>query len=138
MQEIKEMLTKEDAKTLWTQYKETSDSFSEANDCAVRALAAVTGKPYSEVNQWLIAGGYRQPRTGTSKNPYQKYLEHCGIASRVVRVPAKTIRSFQQRRYQGKFLVRVRGHILAVIDGQAIDWADMRLHRIKEVIQVAD
>lgn len=124
---------------LRTKLSKEATKAGEDNDCAVRALAAVTGVSYNKVNKWLISNKFRKPRGGTSRQPYIKFLrEHGFTNSRSIGVSDKTIRSFQQQAYKGKFLVLVRGHILAVIDGFAIDWADMRLHRIKGVIQVQE
>lgn len=124
--------------TLLAHYNSESLASGEDNDCAVRALAAVSGVSYSVVNKWLIDGGYRRPKGRTFNFPYFDFLEAQGIPARIAYAEAKTIRSFQKLRLKGKYLVRVKGHILAVIDGEAIDWADQSLRRITAIIKVYD
>jgi hypothetical protein len=37
---------------------------------------------------------------------------------------------------RGKYLVRIRRHVLAIVDGQVHDWTDGRQHRVQQVFEI--
>lgn len=106
---------------------------NESNDCVVRALTAATGYDYDYINNWMISRKYRRPRRPTAYRAEDKFLAEHNISYTEIQLPAKTIKSFQRLGLSGKYLIKVRRHILTVIDGKAIDWADMRKHRLLDV-----
>ena len=117
-----------------------ASKFGELNDCAVKAVAVVTGKPYKKV---LIAMGNfgRRRHTGTSIYTTNATVRHFGyyleplVGHKMNK--AKTIVSLKKViPSRGNFLVRVQGHILAVRGGEIHDWSEGRRHRIKEIYRV--
>lgn len=116
-----------------------SNKNGETMDCAIRALTAVTDYTYSYINNWMISNGYRKYRSGTKYEAELVFLrEHKVQFERVnyTLLNAKTIKSFQRLKLSGKFLVLVRGHLMSVIDGHAIDWADMKQNRLIRVLEI--
>ena len=113
---------------------------NESNDCAVKAITVVTGRPYREVLMTMTMLG-RKPRGGTPFPIIHKTLALFG--KRAVAIPQTTITS----RYPGKhalkthttthqpdrfpaawrdgktYLMLVRGHILAIVNGVNHDWS---------------
>jgi len=100
-------------------------------DCVARALAIATGEPYADVYAGLAAlaselGGRRSARDGVSRQVYDRWLadrgwawvatmrvgQGCQVHLRADELPA------------GRVIVRLSGHLAAVIDGAAHDTAD--------------
>ncbi|MDP2324284.1 MAG: hypothetical protein Q8N51_09680 [Gammaproteobacteria bacterium] len=94
------------------------------NDCAVRACAIATGLPYDQVYDELAAMGRRCGR-GTSRKilaswlkPHATYHAYPSIAGQ----PRKHVDTFLAGPgAQGRWVVRIAGHVTAVIDGVAHD-----------------
>lgn len=103
----------------------------EAGDCVTRAIAIVTMRPYREVYDSLAAGmaSRRQPRSarnGVAPEVYKPYLaglgwewaptmqigQGCTVHLRADELPA------------GRLIVRLSGHLAAVIDGVLHDTHD--------------
>ena len=38
---------------------------------------------------------------------------------------------------KGRYLITVRGHVLAAVDGKVHDWSSGRLHRINKVYKIS-
>jgi hypothetical protein len=108
-----------------------------ANDCACRAIAIVTGKPYQEVYDALNALAAderltrRHPkrsssRTGVHRRTFRKYLASLGFAF----VPTMAIGSGCTVHLRdgelppGRLVVSVSRHFTAVLDGVIHDTHD--------------
>jgi len=98
-----------------------------AGDCAVRAIAIATGKPYQEVYDDLFSANKSSPRhSGTSTKTIHKYLTSLGWSW----FPTMQIGSgckVHLRRDElpgGNIIVRLSGHLCAVIDGVINDTYD--------------
>ena len=114
-------------------------------DCAVRALAIATGRPYDECNA-LYAKHGRKPNHGTPR--YVTISVHRAIGSLDVRVlhlgrlgqrlvkPARprydgldprgaypTRAQFVKKNPKGRYVLLSRGHACALVDGVIHDWA---------------
>jgi hypothetical protein len=94
--------------------------FNERKDCTVVALCAVTGLPYSRCHAAMRAVG-RKDRKGI---PFARVVRQ--VASEVSHSFALVCRSgtlgkFAKKNPQGAFYVTVRGHALAVVNGQICD-----------------
>jgi hypothetical protein len=93
--------------------------FVEKNDCCVRAIAVSTGLSYSESHELLKHYGRRDRR----KFKFVNWI--CSMRDINGRVPvpvtvsigAKTTGQFLKMKVSGRFIVRTRGHVFAVIDG---------------------
>ena len=116
-----------------------SMGMGERKDCAVRAVTAVSNLPYEYVHKVFAECG-RKPKRGTPFHVTTKVLKKLNIWTDWMKPPvgAKTICSLKKKLpKKGRFLVRVRGHILAAVDGNIVDWTEGRRHRIKEFYQVS-
>ena len=108
-----------------------------AGDCAARAVAIVTGKPYQEVYDAIngLAGnertgkrkrGVSSARTGVYKNTLRRYMESIGWSF----VPTMTIGSGCKVHLRdgelpiGRLLCNVSKHYVAVVDGAIHDTFD--------------
>lgn len=101
----------------------------EHNDCAVRAMADATGKPYAECHALLKAAG-RKDRSGTYEATVTKALgvpftrtgrRAWGYRAKDTRpTAAKLMRELPK----GNYIVFVTGHFFALVDGVHLDMAD--------------
>jgi hypothetical protein len=115
-----------------------SKDFNETKDCAVKAVSLVTGVHYADVLALMDAKG-RKPRKGTPMRIIYATLKHLGYTTvKIDTYDAKTVRTLerQMRHTKGTYLVWVRKHILAVVDGNVIDWTQGRRHRVITVERV--
>jgi hypothetical protein len=121
----------------------------ETNDCAIKAICLVTGADYRTVREMLAERG-RRARKGTYTadslavirdlgfEPWQlSYLEMREIVSRypgchknLRHITTHHPRRFAQVWPKGRFLIQVRGHICAVIEGQLHDWSANKALRV--------
>lgn len=121
--------------TSYEQVEADSDAHNERNDCAVKAIALVSNTPYMEVWKRLRRHGRR--RRGTTKwIMTDAVLAELGCKRKKVKVKARTVRTLERELTRGTYLVRTRGHILAIINGVVCDWTRDRLHRIVSVEEI--
>lgn len=111
----------------------------ERNDCVVRAMAAVTDLTYDQAHALLARYGRRNG--GRMRYPvWQKAFADLGYTLTDMRaeIPGATIVTVMRSMWArpGRYLVHVRGHVMAVVHGKAHDWADGRRHRVKHIWQV--
>lgn len=110
-----------------TQYKEsdggrTASGFGyESNDCVVRALAHAYGMPYAEAHAKMKALG-REDRKPTyymrdKINKGFEFKRHFNFDNK----KKITLKTFLKGRYRGNYLIRIRGHALAINNGVLID-----------------
>lgn len=116
---------------------EAAKLLRETKDCAVKAVTAVTGVHYIDVHGLMEANG-RRHRHGTPNAITRAVLDKLGFATHEIKVWSKTVRSLGRefRNIPGTYLVWTRGHILAIKDGEVLDWTNGRLHRILKVERV--
>jgi len=112
---------------LRTQLDYASLSANERQDCAVKAVAIVTGSDYKTAWDMLDLAG-REARRGTYIHTTMRALDSMGYkhVSSLPRQPngsQYTLKTICKAYPKGKYLVSVRGHIAAMIDGVVIDWA---------------
>ena len=105
-----------------------------ARDCAARAIAIATRRPYEEIYRALIreaacdARGTRlnHPRTGLRKTTVQRFLSRLGW--RWVEAPPAPHRRAISLRFEelpaGRLIVALSTHVCAVIDGVIYDTYD--------------
>lgn len=105
-----------------------------AGDCVTRAIAIATGKPYAEVYDRMAAGMRaegkpRSARNGIDPKVYKAYLEDwlgwtwtptMAIGS------GCTVHLLADELPSGTLIVRLSGHLCAVIDGVVYDASDPR------------
>ena len=104
----------------------------DAGDCVVRALAIASGVPYEEVYESMAAGEAargkpRSARNGVAPKVYKAWLaahgwvwtpkmaigSGCTVHCAVGEVPAA-----------GRLVLRLSGHLVAIIDGRIHDTSD--------------
>ena len=108
----------------------------ERADCAVRAVTAVTNIPYDTVHAQFKKGGRKQS-CRSANGLAERVCVQLGFVLEPWEVTGKTIRTVERELpAKGRFMVSVRGHLLAVIDGKTVDWSAGRQHHIIEVWRV--
>ena len=104
---------------------------TEKNDCSVRAFAVAACVDYWEAHK-LFAKHGRKDRRSTPR-----MVTHCAISEafpgaypgHLILRKMTTLKRFIETHPKGHFVIKVRGHCLAVTDGTIHDWAP-RLRRI--------
>lgn len=114
-----------------------SRSRNEHNDCAVRAVAIVTGLPYSQVHK-VFADNGRKYRKGTPRDVTWKAIDALGYDCEPVRVTAKTGVTLDRDRalQSGRFVVGMTRHLAAVVDGSVIDWTAGRRKQVRDAYRI--
>jgi hypothetical protein len=110
--------------------------------CVPLAYSVVTGIPFNDINNMMIKSGIRRKGSGVSSAHWKPFSTTVGVQlediTDVVRHSARTVRTAARLLKRGKFLIQVRGHLLAVVDGVVHDWTKERQHRIIRVFRVLD
>lgn len=116
-----------------------SKSVGETNDCAVKAVALATGRPYREVLRKMRAYG-RRPRRGTPMRITKRVLEDYGYTMVLqterfpqARTPITVARTMPKR---GVYLVRTSRHIFCYRAGKVHDWTEGRRHRVTQIWKI--
>lgn len=130
-------MTRDEASILKRSLLDASYAINENNDCAVRAVAAVTGLGYDNAHAALANAG-RKNRKGTSIAKTRKAVAALGFTMDSVTARAKTTNTIERERglQSGSYLIRVARHILPMVDGQIIDHTQGRNFRVREVYRV--
>lgn len=92
-------------------------------DCVVRAISAVTGKSWHKVYGELVVLGCNMADMPSSNRVWGEYLRRIGFERRRLSVPM-TVSEFCNYNKQGTYLLALRGHVVAVIDGNYYDTWD--------------
>jgi len=115
------------------------------NYCVPVALALISGKSARDVNSSLMAKGRRRKGKGVHNGDWKAEMDEMGITySNVTEKYSKnaggrTVKSVVEVLDPSrKFLVTVRGHLLAVIHGKVEDWSEGRKHRVTEILEIAE
>lgn len=140
-----------DAATKTEEYcalQKEAHALKETNDCAVKAVTIVTGMPYHIIHEAMRMEGRKQGK-GTAMSITHKVLERFGKVAREVRIDREFVAKYPGRfntvrgvtthhpvRFNavwanGKtYLLRTRGHILAVVNGTNHDWTKGKAQRV--------
>jgi hypothetical protein len=123
-----------------------SQAIGERNDCTVKAVSIACQIPYSEAHGYLKALGRRkgcgwfpnnhQRRKRGHVSGYIDNLDFLGIEYERVSVVSKTVSQIEKELRTGHYMVHVRGHVLALVDGKVQDWTEGRRHRIVSVYKI--
>jgi hypothetical protein len=103
------------------------------NYCAPVALALTTGMDVELVNDEVIKKGWRRKKCGMSTWNMIRFLDHHRIDHEEIQFNGDskgTMSTIGKRFPRGKFLVFVRGHVAALVDGEVQDWTEGRRHRV--------
>jgi hypothetical protein len=112
----------------------------ERNSCSVAAVAKAAGRTFAESYAAHEARG-RRPRRRTKMHMTLGAARDFGLRVEPVEVKAwSTLRDVVENQLpaRGRFLVRVRGHLLAVVDGTIYDYKAGPTRRVKEVYRIAE
>jgi hypothetical protein len=126
----------------FTELVKESNRFRESKDCAVKAVAVVTGKPYKVAHAALKSNG-RSNRCGTPRSVTISAIESLGfkvslLDDKHAMRKAKTLRTLESKvPSRGMFLVCVKKHIIGVRAGMIQDWTEGRCNRIIEIYRVS-
>lgn len=112
-------------------------AFNETNDCTVKAVAIAGDMPYIKAHQILAECG-RKHRKGHTYTKYVPALKDAGYNVKQLHdTGAKTVSTLHKYLEPNKrYLVRVRGHVLAYVNGSVEDWTEGRRHRVLMVWEV--
>lgn len=136
-------------------WKDTPMPAGERNDCTVRALALTTGAPYEAARAHLAAFGRRKNR-GTAWWRFVVWFEGKtlnGYRLKELALPKKTdhqdrhplrqqcttwrtVGQFAAAHPRGRYILRVAGHAIPLIDGVVTDWKEGKARRLLGVTQV--
>lgn len=125
-------------------FQNASNSFRTNGDrsyCAPLALALVTGSDPEETNNKLIAAGLRRHQRGMSTFNMIRYLDQENVLHEEVNrfaIRSMTMTTVGRRFPTGIFLVFVRGHVAALIDGEVQDWTAGRRHKVIRMERIGD
>jgi hypothetical protein len=126
------------SKTLWDAMAKASAAHNENHDCTVKALTAATGRTYDECHKALSKAGRRNrhgcnwpvigKRAAQSLGFLMEELDYRDYSAKTM-ITAERDRKLAK----GNFVVRVRGHVAALVDGKVVDWSAGRRHRINNI-----
>ena len=115
------------------------------NNCVPKALTALTGEPYRQVDDYLKARGRKKgrgtPRTASVAFLKERGFEQLPSTALLRRYPGGAVRSMKVASFaksfpKGKYIVYVRSHAIAVIGGVILDDWNSSSRVVKEVWQV--
>ena len=120
--------------------KVDNESFkaNERNDCAVKAIAIACNVPYKVAHRCLEKYAGRKHRRGTMTRFINGSIKKLGFDVTPHDVTAKTITTIARDTavQDGFYVVYVRGHMAAIVNGQIEDWTEGKRHRVKSVYKV--
>ena len=117
---------------------QAATELGERNDWAVRAVTMATYQDYDFVHGLFCKVG-RRKGYGTSFYMTKQVLEKLGrdVVDVTKHYSARTIVSLKREiTPRDNLLVRTRGHILCVNEGEVHDWTKDRRHRIRQILRV--
>jgi hypothetical protein len=124
--------------TTYRQATIDSIAMNESNDCAIKAVAIVTGTPYDTIHRLFKARG-RIDGTATSATMTLDVMERdLGLTISIADIRQQsgrryTVRTIPKARPIGRHLVYVKDHVLALVDGLVMDWTRNRMHRVEHI-----
>lgn len=126
----------------YDELRKQSDSFGEYRDCAVVATAIACRVKYKDAHAALKSAG-RRDRKGTHRHTtwtaITKVLD-CQIEKhprpRQDNGSRYTTLTIGKRFPRGYYLVFVKNHVAAMVNGKVLDWTEGRRHRVQEVWKV--
>ena len=98
-------------------------------DCTVRAISTVLGQEWDQTYIELCLQGYIMKDMPSANLVWGAYLKSKGLRRALVEDDCEecyTVRRFAEEHQNGRYLVAIEGHTVAVIDGCVIDTWDSR------------
>jgi len=109
--------------------------FGENNDCAVRALASATSKPYSEAHRALALEG-RKNGQGVEWDKILPAARALGFNVDQCHLKAKTVATAPRKYPQGRYILILKRHGVAMVNGVVLDETRARKFKVKHVIKL--
>lgn len=127
-----------ESKSLWDTMATASKAHGEHNDCTVMALTAATGCSYDDCHAALQQAGRKNRRGCQFPTIGKRAAKSLGFLMEEMDwrdYSAKTMITAERDRKlrTGKYVLRVRGHVAAMVDGKIVDWTAGRRHRIRNI-----
>ena len=131
----------------WRQMASKLSKSGDGNYCAVIAIAIATGEDVSTVQTTLADCG-RDLGDGTTRPQLYSALRHLGYSTRDASKSklgrmlekCRTVNQIDNLAAKGtdgqRFLVLIKGHVLAVAHDRVNDWTRDRKHRPYQVLEV--
>jgi hypothetical protein len=117
----------------------------EANDCSVCAVSVACQIPYKEAHEYLRSLGRPKGRGWYWRthlrgqrliSGYVDNLKRIGFEHEQIEFKSKTVATIGKELREGHYLVHVKGHVLALVNGKVEDWSEGRRHRILNVVRI--
>lgn len=102
----------------------------ERRDCAVRSFAVAACVSYDTALN-LFADFGRELNRGTSRYITERVIEDQFPNAQLIDEPGLTLPKFAKQYNEGHYIVHVRRHALAVVDGVIHDWRPRPKTRVK-------
>ena len=97
----------------------------ESNDCVVRAISLVSGLPYGETMDKLYYTSKVFGCDMLDRSCYRNYVERI-LGGEPIFCRGLTVGELADENPVGKYLVRVKGHLTAIINSKIYDEWDCR------------
>lgn len=128
-------------------------ALGDTNDCTVKAISVVTGRPYKEVHEVMARHG-RKARHGANWRVILGALNELGFQTKsrpmfdfISRYPGahcglRSVTSHHPERFPGvwrdgkAYIFDFGNHVAAVVNGTNHDWTKGRAKRIKNIFEV--
>lgn len=91
-------------------------------DCTVRAISTVLNKDWEDIYMELCLQGLIMGDMPTANHVWGKFLRSKGFRSSTVE--DETVKSFADTHKKGRYILALKGHVVAVIDGDYYDTWD--------------
>jgi len=124
--------------------KDDSKGHKETNDCSVKALTAISGRPYAEVHAICKEAG-RLPRKGMHNQAILNIVKN-DLGLIAVKhdlrkddggqFTMRTIR--EQLRPDSIYLIFQAKHVAAIVNNEVVDWSKDRCKRVEEVYEIVE
>lgn len=116
--------------------KQKLKTSQEHNDCGVRAVAAACNVSYDKAYKAMSKAG-RRPKGLSYPDQIFSAIEALGKETlELVDLGGVTVRQLPKHLTRGNYLVAVRRHFLAIVDGEVIDWSAGRLFRTQWIVRI--
>jgi hypothetical protein len=126
----------------FVELEKQTKAFDERDDCTVKAVAVVCDIDYKDAHELLAHYGRKHRKGAVDCETTWPALNSLGVKMVEVKLSSlpkhpKTIRTLERViPKNGKYLVNVRGHIVAISDGEVIDWTRDRCYRITSLYKI--
>ncbi len=110
--------------------------YKDYNFCTVVAVATVCNMSFGKARIKMEKAG-RPHRYGAYQWQYHEVIQRRGFKLEpVYGFEGHHVKTMGKKLGSGTYLINVRGHVLAIVDGVINDWSASRSHRVREVYRV--